>query len=131
MRSAKLLTALIGLGAAGLLLMPALADDDPTAPSAPAAAPDPPMDAGVFADKVAVIYVQNALPEDGIMMRDAAFQRVGGRWFLTGQSPDLGDPEDWMADTPVMVDWSRVESFNLLTERQFQQRVVEEGGGGV
>ena len=105
--------------AAAFLLLPASAQED---------AP-PPQDSKLLAGKVAVVFVQNALPEDGIMIRNAEFAWLGGRWFLAGESPDIGDPEDWMGDTRVLVDWARVESFNLLTEEQFEERVKKGAAG--
>lgn len=89
--------------------------------------PQPPADPGKFKGKVTVFYVHGSI-EGSVMIRDAKFERVRDRWFVTGTAPDVGDQNDWTRDTHAAVDWDRVESFYVFTEEQFQQQVFADPG---
>lgn len=117
MKHLKILSVIsaIALTAIALTMLPASAQDEA-----------PPVDPNRFAGKVAVVYLRNMLVEDGILVRDAKLEKIQDRWFLTGESPDVGDPEDWMSGAEVSIEWARVESFHTLTEEHFQEHFVLE-----
>ncbi|TWT77677.1 hypothetical protein Pla123a_14730 [Posidoniimonas polymericola] len=88
----------------------------------------PPVDPGKFKDKVTLFYLHGSFDGGSVMIRDARFEQVHDRWFVTGTSPDAGDPDDWARDSEAGIDWQRVESFYVFTEEQFQQQVFEGPG---
>lgn len=111
-------SALLAVVIAGLFIAPfafrANAEDD-----------KPPVAPNRFKDKVAIFYLRSVDEDSGVMMRDIEFERYRNRWFVTGVSPDVGDPDDWTRDALASVAWEEVGSFYIFTKDQFENQVVE------
>ncbi len=86
---------------------------------------NPPEDPSCFANKIAILYMRGLDIKESRMIRNARFKHVQDRWLLFGESPATAKGEDWTTGAEIYVDWNRVDFFFLLTEEQFQDRVLD------
>lgn len=80
-----------------------------------------------FEGKVALIYLKGRSAEFAFTLEDATIVDFHGKPMLAATHAETGPEENWIANRPVFIDWTSVESITLFDSIEDYKEAIEEG----
>ena len=79
-----------------------------------------------FKGKVALIYLKGRSAEYGFTLEDAKIIDFHGKPMLSAKHAETGPDENWIANRPVFLDWTSVESITLFDSLEEYKEAIDE-----